>query len=100
MAPENIEKSFQNVEYCTSRFSDDSDQLKKIKYLKQFIYKEDFEWLGQNWRKIRIGVRTMINRTKHFNTKRAAFLEMVDENFQFFPSLKQIFDGIHLALIQ
>jgi len=42
---------------------------------------DDLEWLAWNWRKFRIGIRTVRSWTGKNNTKRAAFLEMINENF-------------------
>lgn len=43
---------------------------------------------------MRIGYRTVGNWTGQKYSRRAAFLEMVNEDFEFFPTLRQIIDGI------
>lgn len=69
----------------SSRFSDYPEQNKKLENLSDFIVNQDNEWLGSNWRKVRIGCRTMDNVVQ--KGRMSAFLEMIDSNFEFFPSL-------------
>ena len=67
---------------------DNFKTLKKYEKLDNFLRNDDYEWLAWNWRKFRIGVRNINSWTKSQNLRRAALLEMIDENFQYFPSLK------------
>ncbi len=77
-----------------SRYGENFDEYKKMINYDEFLVKDDYEWLGWNWRKIRVGNRTLNSWTNDQSTRRAAFLEMINEDFMYFPSLKQIFEGI------
>ena len=49
---------------------------------------EDYEWLGYNWRNLRIASRNFEpNEINSQKIKNLAFLKMIDEGFEFFPSL-------------
>ncbi len=66
------------LEICLQkRFTDD---------IHNYIDEGDQEWLGWNWRKFRIGVQVS-SFNKNQLTKQDAFLEMINEDFEFFPSL-------------
>lgn len=51
-----------------------------------FIHNTDFEWLSLNWRKYRAAHMSASNRRM--------ILKMFESDFQYFPTLKEIRDGI------
>ena len=59
--------------------------------MESFFKKDDIEWLSINYRKYRAALKSRSNRTMT--------LELFEEDYQYFPSLKEIRDGLINAQI-
>ena len=59
-----------------------------ISYLK----KEDLEWLGFNWFRLRVGLLILDSQSKM--SKLEIFLQTMTKNFEIFPSLKELKESL------
>jgi len=68
--------------------------MKITKVYDDLITKNDLQWLGFNWLKIRVGLKLEKNKIR---LKNKIFIEMINQKFYYFPSLLEIQKGICLG---
>ena len=72
---EPLKENSRQVEKFVENIIRSKDQLSQIK---KMLKEEDIEWLGINWYKARVGLKTNPNKKM---PKKDIFLQMINENF-------------------